>query len=82
VAAVQINAGQPHIQKVSTMSFRLSTLLTAGILGLALAGTGHATADDGSGKSCGGKKDKDTSAAVEPAATDALAAHLSTGHRG
>jgi hypothetical protein len=59
----QLDTSQSY--EVNTMSFRLSTLITAGLLGIALAGSGNAIAGDG--KSCGGNKDRDgeTSAAIE-----------------
>ncbi len=60
------------------MSFRLSTLITASILSLALANTGTAVAGDG--KSCGGKKEDGTSAAVERPTTRLISARLQLDH--
>lgn len=57
------------------MSFRLSSLITASILGLALAGTGSAVAGEG-GKACGGKKKDETSVSVDRPATSLIAASL------
>jgi hypothetical protein len=62
------------------MSFRLSTLITAGLLGVALAGTGNAIAGHGEGSSCGDKEKGETSAAVERSATGVLAAQVLLDH--
>jgi hypothetical protein len=62
------------------MSFRLSTLIIAGLLAVALGGTGNAIAGDGDGRSCDGNKKGETSAAVERPGTDVIAARLRVDH--